>query len=151
MVESEDEAEACASEADEYHDVSEGPMSVEVVESDDEADKYYDASEPPTSIEPSAFISEPSGRSSTSTPGHSIDDAPIQSNPCGISIAAGDPDVVVLDGSTTRSVVLGLAATRILSKPLEVDVRLRLRSTLLDVLWWVLLGISFAIAWRRVV
>jgi hypothetical protein len=121
------------------------------VESDDEADEYHDVSESPTNIEPSAIISEPSGRSSTATLDHSIDDAPIQSNPCGISIAAGDPDAVVLDGSTTRSVVLGLAATRILSKPLEVDVRLRLRSTLMDVLWWILLGISFAIAWRRVV
>ncbi|KAJ7802903.1 hypothetical protein B0H14DRAFT_3779128 [Mycena olivaceomarginata] len=153
MVELEDKWEIPApgrvSEADdEYHDASEGP-SVEAVESDDEADKYHDASEPPTSIEPLALISELSSRSSTSTPGPAIDiDTPVQANP------AGDPATAILGGSSTPAVQNPTStdtAKSILSKPLELDVRLRLRSTLMDVVWWVLLGILFAIAaiaWR---
>jgi hypothetical protein len=99
------------------------------------------------------------------TPCPSIDiDAAVQAKPCG---TFGASDVVVVYGGMDEpahaSSVLGLAATgegkSILRKPLEVDVKLsmhmrvRVRSTLMDVLWWILLalGISFAIAWRRVV
>ncbi|KAJ7837074.1 hypothetical protein B0H14DRAFT_3141597 [Mycena olivaceomarginata] len=157
MVESDDEEEGWA-EADEYHDSSEGP-SIEEVESDDEVVEYHDASEAPTSIEPSTLILEPSGRSSTPTPGPSIGiDIPIRSKQCGISITAENSAVVVLNSSsaveslTTTDTVKG-----ILTMPLEVDMRLNmrmhLRSTLMDVVWWVLLGTLFtiaAIAWRRV-
>ncbi|KAJ7349053.1 hypothetical protein DFH08DRAFT_959249 [Mycena albidolilacea] len=156
MMESDDEWEtstpACVSEADDkYHDASEGP-SVEAVESDDEADEYHDASEPPTSIKPLALISEFPSRSSTSTPGPATDiDAPVQANPAGDSAT-----VTGLDGSSTLAVQNPTAtdtAKSIFSQPLEVNVKLRLRSTLMDIVWWVLLGISFAIAaiaWRRV-
>ncbi|KAJ7802893.1 hypothetical protein B0H14DRAFT_3779118 [Mycena olivaceomarginata] len=127
---------ARVSEADdEYHNASEG-LNVEAVESDDEADVYHDASEPPTSIEPPAFILESSSHSSTPTP--------------------GDSATAILSGSSTPAVqnpTFTDAAKSILSKPLELDMRLRLRSMLMDVVWWVLLGISFAIAgiaWRRV-
>ncbi|KAJ7754902.1 hypothetical protein B0H14DRAFT_2978892, partial [Mycena olivaceomarginata] len=151
MVESDNEEEGWA-EADEYHDASEGP-SVEV-ESDDEVDKYHDTSEPPTSIEPSTLILEISRCSSTPPPGPSIGiGTPIQSKPCGMSIATESSDIVFLDGS---SAVESLTATDtvkgIFTKPLEVDMRLNmhmrmcLRSTLMDVVWWVLLGILFAIA-----
>ncbi|KAJ7754900.1 hypothetical protein B0H14DRAFT_3600188 [Mycena olivaceomarginata] len=155
MVESDDEEEGWA-EADEYHDASEGP-SADVVESDDEVDEYHDTSEAPTSVEPPAFILEPSSRSSTSTPGPSTDiDAPVQANPCGISMAAESSDIVVLNGSSdVESVATTDTVKSILSKPLEVEVKLsmRMRSTLMDIVWWVLLlvlGISFAIVWRRV-
>jgi tetratricopeptide (TPR) repeat protein len=156
MVELEDEWEiptpGRVSEADdEYHNASEGP-SVEAVESDDEADKHHDTPEPPTSIEPLALISELSSRSSTSTPGPATEiNAPVQANPAGDSAT-----VMGLDGSSTLAVQNPTAtdtAKSILSQPLEVDVKLRLRSTLMDVVWWVILvlGISFAIAWRGVV
>ncbi|KAJ7815487.1 hypothetical protein B0H14DRAFT_2847233 [Mycena olivaceomarginata] len=154
MVDSDNEEEGWA-EADEYHDTSEGP-STDIVETDDKADKYHDTSEPPTSVEPPAFILEPSSRSSTSTPGPSTNiDASVQPKPCGISIAAENSDIVVLNHS---SAVEGVTTTEtvksILSKPLEVEVKLSMRSTLMDIVWWVLLlvlGISFAIVWRRVV
>jgi hypothetical protein len=155
MVELEDEREiptpGRVSEADdEYHDTSEG-LNIEEVESDNEVDEYHDASEPPTSIEPPAFILESSSHSSTPTPGPSTDiDAPVQADP------AGDPATTILGDSSTPTVQSPTSTDTtksILSKPLELDVRLRLRSTLMDVVWWVLLGISFAIAgiaWRRV-
>ncbi|KAJ7349059.1 hypothetical protein DFH08DRAFT_134664 [Mycena albidolilacea] len=130
---------------------------VDMVESDDEAeawaeaDEYQDASE------------EPSDRSSMATPCPPINiDAAVQAKPCG---TFGASDVVVVDGGMDEparaSSVLGLTATgegkSIFRKPLEVDVKLSMRmrvhvrSTLMDVLWWILLalGISFAIAWRR--
>jgi hypothetical protein len=153
--ESDDEADESDGEADESDSEADESDS-EADESDDELDEYHDASEPLMSIEPPAFILELSGPSSTPPPGSSIGiDAPIQSKPCGMSIATESSDIVVLDGS---SAVESLAATDtvkgIFTKPLEVDMRLnmhmRLRSTLMDVVWWVLLGISFAIAWRRV-
>jgi hypothetical protein len=95
----------------------------------------------------------------TPTPGPSIGiDTPIQSKQCEISITAENSAVVILNSSnaveslTTTDIVKG-----ILTKPLEVDMRLNmrmhLRSTLMDVVWWVLLGTLFtiaAIAWRRV-
>jgi tetratricopeptide (TPR) repeat protein len=156
MMESDDEWETSApahvSEADDkYHNTSEGP-SVEAVESDDKADKYHDASEPPTSIEPLALISELPSRSSTSTPGPATDiDTPVKAN-----LAGDSATVMGLDASSTLAVQNPTAtdtAKSILSQPLEVNVKLRLRSTLMDVVWWVILvlGISFAIAWRRVV
>jgi hypothetical protein len=153
MVESDDEEEGWP-EADEYHDASEGP-STDVVESDDEVDEYHDASEAPTSVEPLAFILESSSHYSTLAPGPSTNiDTPVQANPCGISIAAENSDIVVLDGSSAvESVTTTDTVKGILSKPLEVEVKLsmRMRSTLMDIMWWILLGISFAIAWRRVV
>ncbi|KAJ7791249.1 hypothetical protein B0H14DRAFT_3890761 [Mycena olivaceomarginata] len=122
MVESDDEEEGWT-EADEYHDASEGP-STDVVESDDEVDEYHDASEAPTSVEPLAFILESSGCSSTLTPGPSTDiDAPVQANPCGISIAAENSDIVVLNGSSAiESITTTDTVKSILSKPLEVEV-----------------------------
>ncbi|KAJ7802883.1 hypothetical protein B0H14DRAFT_3884340 [Mycena olivaceomarginata] len=94
---------------------------------------------------------ESSSHSSTPTPGPSTDiDTPVQANP------AGDPATAILGGSRTPTIQNPTSTDTtksILSKPLELDVRLRLRSTLMDVMWWVLLGISFAIAgiaWRRV-
>ncbi|KAJ7349051.1 hypothetical protein DFH08DRAFT_864237 [Mycena albidolilacea] len=155
MVESDDDEEGWA-EADEYHDASEGP-SADVVESDDEVDDYHDASEAPASVDPLAFILESSSHSSTLTPGPSTDiDAPVQANPCGISIAAENSAIVVLNGSSAvESGATTDTVKNILSKPLEVEVKLsmRMRSTLMDIVWWILLvlGISFAIAWRRVV
>ncbi|KAJ7815483.1 hypothetical protein B0H14DRAFT_1407366 [Mycena olivaceomarginata] len=121
-------------------------------ESDDEADESDDTLEPPTSVGPPALISEPSGQLSTLTSSPSIDiEAPA---PCGISIAAENSDIVVLNGSSAvESVTTTDTVKSILSKPLEVEVKLsmRMRSTLMDIMWWILLGISFAIAWRRVV
>jgi hypothetical protein len=122
------------------------------VESDNEADKYHDTLEPPTSIEPLALISDLSNHLSTSTPGPATDiDTPVQANPAGDSAT-----VMGLDGSSTLAVqnpTVTDTAKSILSQPLEVHVKLYLRSTLMDVVWWVILvlGISFAIAWRRVV
>jgi hypothetical protein len=82
------------------------------------------------------------------TPGPSTDiDTLVQANP------AGDSATVILGGSSTPAVQNPTStdtAKSILSKPLELEVRLRLRSTLMDVVWWVLLGILFAIVWRRV-
>jgi hypothetical protein len=126
------------------------------VESDDEVDKYHDASEALTSVEPLAFILESSSHSLTLTPGPSADiDAPVQANPCGISIAAENSDIVVLNRSSAiESVATTDTVKSILSKPLEVEVKLSMQSTLMDIVWWVLLlvlGISFAIVWRRVV
>jgi hypothetical protein len=155
MVESDDEEEGWP-EADEYHDTSEGP-STDVVESDDEVDEYHDASEA-TSVEPLTFILESSSHSLTLTPGPSTNiDTPVQANPCGISIATENSDIVVLNGSSdVESVTTTDTVQSIFSKPLEVEVKLsmRMRSTLMDIVWWVLLlvlGISFAIVWRRVV
>ncbi|KAJ7754898.1 hypothetical protein B0H14DRAFT_3600182 [Mycena olivaceomarginata] len=134
MVELDGEEEGWP-EADEYHDASEGP-SDDVVESDDEVDEYHEASEAPTSVEPPAFILEPSSCSSTSTPGPSTDiDTPVQAKPCGISIAAENSDIVVLNGSSAvESVATTDTVKSILSKPLEVEVKLsmRMRSTLMD-------------------
>jgi hypothetical protein len=159
MAELEDKEEGRA-EADEYHNTSECPTCIEEVESDDEVDMYHEASGSPTSIECPALISEPSGHLSTPSTGRpSVDnDIPGRSKACRIPSAAESSNIVVLNGS---SAVESLTATDtvkgILTKPLEVDMRLnmhmRLRSTLMDVVWWVLLGISFAIAtiaWRRV-
>jgi hypothetical protein len=155
MVESDDEEEGWA-EADEYHDASEGP-SVEAVESDNEADEYHNTSEPPRSVEPPAFILESSSFLLMPIPGPSTDiDTPVQASPCGISTPAGDSAMVILDGSSTPAVKNPTATDTVkgmFSRPLEVDVRLRLRSSLMDVVWWVILvlGISFPIAWRGVV
>ncbi|KAJ7853633.1 hypothetical protein B0H14DRAFT_3653544 [Mycena olivaceomarginata] len=147
MVDLEDKAEGWA-EADESHDTSEG-LSVGAVESDNEADKYHDTSEPLMSVEPPALISEPSGHSSTSAPGPSTGtDAPVQANP------TGDSTTVILNSSSTPAIQNPAAMDTVnsmFSKPLEVDMRLYLQSRLMDILWWVLLGILFAIAWRRVV
>ncbi|KAJ7815489.1 hypothetical protein B0H14DRAFT_2847265, partial [Mycena olivaceomarginata] len=154
MVESDDKEEGWA-EADEYHDASESP-SADVVESDDEVDEYHNASEAPTSVEPLAFILESSSRSLTSAPGPSTEiNTSVQSKPGGILIAAENSDIVVLNGSSAvESVATTDTVKSILSKPLEVEVKLSMRSTLMDIVWWVLLlvlGISFAIVWRRVV
>jgi hypothetical protein len=155
MVELDDEEEGWA-EVDEYHDASEGP-STDIVESDDKVDEYHDASEAPTSVEPLAFILESPSHSSTLAPGPSTDiDAPVQANPCGISTATENSDIVVLNGSSAvENVTTTDTVKSILSKPLEVEVKLsmRMRSTLMDIVWWILLvlGISFAIVWRRVV
>ncbi|KAJ7837066.1 hypothetical protein B0H14DRAFT_3704353 [Mycena olivaceomarginata] len=153
MVELNNEEEGWA-EADEYHDTSEGP-STDVLESDNEGDKYHNTSETLTSVKPLAFILESSSRSLMLTPGPSTDiDTPVQANPCGISIAVEDSGVVVLNGSSAvESVTTMDTVQSILSKPLEVEVKLimRMRSTLMDIVWWILvLGILFAIAWRRV-
>jgi hypothetical protein len=122
---------------------------------DDEADESDDTLEPPMSVGPPALISGPSGRLSTLTLSPSIDiEAP---TPCGISIAVENSDIVVLNRSSAiESVTTTDTVKRILSKPLEFEVKLsmRMRSTLMDIVWWVLLlvlGISFAIVWRRVV
>ncbi|KAJ7815478.1 hypothetical protein B0H14DRAFT_3476107 [Mycena olivaceomarginata] len=99
MVESDDKEEGWA-EADEYHDASESP-SANVVESDDKVDEYHTASEAPTSVEPLAFILESSSHSLTSAPGPSTEiNASVQSKPGGISIAAENSDIVVLNGSS---------------------------------------------------
>jgi hypothetical protein len=153
MVELNNEEEGWA-EADEYHDTSEGP-STDVLESDNEGDKYHDTSETLMSVKPLAFILESSSRSSMLTPGPSTDiDTPVQANPCGISIAVEDSGIVVLNGSSAVENVTTMDTVQsILSKPLEVEVKLimRVRSTLMDIVWWILvLGILFAIAWRRV-
>ncbi|KAJ7796859.1 hypothetical protein B0H14DRAFT_2913230 [Mycena olivaceomarginata] len=127
---------------------------VDMAEWEDEADKSDDTSEASTNVKGHTFILEPSGRLSTLTPSPSIEIDTLK--PGGTLIAAGDSDMVVRsDSSAIESVTTTNTVKSILGKPLEVEVKLsmRMRSTLMDIVWWILLifGISFAIAWRRVV
>ncbi|KAJ7367682.1 hypothetical protein DFH08DRAFT_980308 [Mycena albidolilacea] len=114
-----------------------------------------EADEDPDTSVVGASTSKPSSLSST-TGCPSID---TQSKLCEVSNAGGDD--VAINGSTNDAtlVVEGKNATdtaihsikHVLNKPLLVEVRLSMRSTIMDILWWIILGISFAVACKRAV
>jgi hypothetical protein len=141
--------------------VTEVESDVEDIEGSNEAremaseddDEHLDASEPPEVVSEAArtlMLESPSVAAADEV----IPDATVTPEP--------EAPVIPDEGAITSAVVLeeGLTATDtaisfktpftdILNKPLEV--KLSLRSTPMDIVWWMVLGILVAIVWSRIV
>ncbi|KAJ6594571.1 hypothetical protein B0H19DRAFT_65460 [Mycena capillaripes] len=152
------DAEECwetASEDDEYHDASELDAATDVEEVVSEAARAI-ISETPSNSTPAPTPDRPATDEShgiRATAEHTVisttervSDALIF--PVDETVTSSIP--ARHEGPTTEAAISGKSPlTEILSTPLEV----RLHSTPMDILWWVLLmllGVSFAVQWSRV-
>jgi tetratricopeptide (TPR) repeat protein len=144
--------------------VTEVESDVEDIEGSNEAretaseddDEHLDASEPPEVVSEAArtLMLESPSVAGLAAADEVIPDATVTPEP--------EAPVIPDEGAITSAVVLeeGLTATDtaisfktpftdILNKPLEV--KLSLRSTPMDIVWWMVLGILVAIVWSRIV